>query len=335
MRRNIILGIETSCDDTAASVIENRRVLSSIVSSQLIHKNYGGVFPEYASRSHYKDIVKIVDVAIHTASISKNEINAIAFTIGPGLIGSLLIGASFAKTFSLILNIPIIGINHIHAHIFSHFIHNQFHIYPKFPFLCLTISGGHSQIVIVKNFFDVKIIGQTLDDSVGELFDKCAKMLGLNYPGGPVIDSLSLKGDCNKFSFNKPNISGLNFSFSGLKSNFMYFLSNNLKLNSNFINIEINNICASLQKTILDILINKLKLAIKTTNIKEVAISGGVSSNLGLRKKLTVLSKKNNWILHLLPKKYTTDNAAMIALLGYIRYKNKLFSSLEIGCFSN
>jgi N6-L-threonylcarbamoyladenine synthase len=331
----IILGIETSCDDTSASVLCNGYILSNIVSSQIIHNRYGGVIPEIASRMHHKNIIVIVDEALKYAKIKKRDINAVSYAAGPGLIGSLLIGASFAKSMSLAFNIPLIAVNHIHAHIFAHFIKNGNYQSPKFPFLCLTISGGHSQIVLVKDFFDINILCSTLDDSVGELFDKCARILNLDYPGGPIIEFLASQGDPYKFIFTEPKVNSLNFSFSGLKSNFKFFVLKKLQLDNKFIEKEKKNLCASLQRIIVNILIDKLNKAIQYTNIKEIALSGGVSANKYLRMNLKMLSIKNNYNLYLLPTEYTTDNAAMISIAGYIKYKNNLFSSLDVSSFSN
>lgn len=327
-----ILGIESSCDDTSAAIIRNQHVLSNIVSSQNVHKAYGGVVPELASRAHQQNIIPVVDTAIKNAGINKADISAIAFTRGPGLMGSLLVGTSFAKGLSLSLNIPMIDINHLQGHILVPFIEKEGKTNSKikFPYLCLLVSGGHTQIVVVSSHLKIEIIGNTLDDAAGEAFDKCAKIMGFPYPGGPRIDKLSPLGDPDKFRFSKPNIEGLNYSFSGLKTAFLYSVRDNLKTNSNFIEEELNNLCASIQKTIIDILMDKLIKASKQTGIKEIAIGGGVSANQGLRQRLKDEAKIRKWKLFIPEFKYTTDNAAMIAITGYYKYLENHFCSQDI-----
>ena len=315
----LILGIESSCDDTSASVTKNNQVLSNLIANQQIHKKFGGVVPELASRDHQINIIPVVDNALKTAKVSINDINYIAFTEGPGLIGSLLVGSSFARFLSLSLDIPCIGINHMKAHILSNFINSE----PKFPFISLTVSGGHTQLVLVKSFSNMKIIGQTLDDAVGETFDKSAKILGLEYPGGPIIDKLSIEGDPNSFEFTKPRVDGLNFSFSGLKSNIVQRISNQLKSDKNFIKKNLKDLCASIQNTIITILIDKIERALKIHNIDKIAISGGVSANSELRKRISTKCKVNNWNLYLPELQYCTDNAAMIAISAYYKIINK------------
>tara|TARA_A100001011_G_C14320989_1_gene850599 strand:- start:9954 stop:10961 length:1008 start_codon:yes stop_codon:yes gene_type:complete len=315
----LILGIESSCDDTSASVTKNNQVLSNLIANQQIHKKFGGVVPELASRDHQINIIPVVDNALKTAKVSINDINYIAFTEGPGLIGSLLVGSSFARFLSLSLDIPCIGINHMKAHILSNFINSE----PKFPFISLTVSGGHTQLVLVKSFSNMKIIGQTLDDAVGETFDKSAKILGLEYPGGPIIDKLSIEGDPNSFEFTKPRVDGLNFSFSGLKSNIVQRISNQIKSDKNFIKKNLKDLCASIQNTIITILIDKIEKALKIYNIDKIAISGGVSANSELRKRISTKCKINNWNLYLPELQYCTDNAAMIAISAYYKIINK------------
>ncbi len=317
-----ILGIESSCDETAASVVEDGHVLSNIIADQKVHQEYGGVVPELASRAHQQNIVPVVDRALAEAGKTTDDLKAIAFTRGPGLIGALLVGSSFAKGLSLALNIPLIDVNHLQAHIMSLFLKrkNEERSFPPFPFLCLLVSGGHTQLVIMKDHLTMEIIGQTIDDAAGEAFDKCAKILGLGYPGGPLIDLYARKGNPEAFKFGKPKISGHDFSFSGLKTSFLYFLRDQLKGNPEFIAQYLNDLCASLQHAIIDILIAKVTLAVKETNIREVALAGGVSANSGLREALTRQGKKHNWNIYIPEIQYSTDNAAMIALTGYYKY---------------
>tara|TARA_Y100001954_G_C15711671_1_gene553364 strand:- start:12 stop:1028 length:1017 start_codon:yes stop_codon:yes gene_type:complete len=324
----IILGIESSCDDTSAAVLQGQKVLSNIVANQSIHKKYGGVVPELASRAHQQNIIPVVDIAIKKAKIRKKDINAIAYTQGPGLLGSLLVGGSFAKAFSLAMNIPLINVNHMKGHVLSHFIDDNQKM-PNFPFLCLTVSGGHTQIVKVINHLEMEIIGQTIDDAAGEAFDKSAKILGIDYPGGPLIDKYSKDGNINTFKFNKPKVSGLDFSFSGLKTSILYKINNELQKDKNFIKNNFNDLCASIQHSIISILLEKIELAILNTGIKEIAIAGGVSANSYLRDELTKLSQINNFNLYIPKFEYCTDNAAMIAISGYYEYINNNFTSYD------
>lgn len=329
----IILGIESSCDETSASVCIDGKIVSNSIANQTIHQNYGGVVPELASRVHQQNIIPTVQQAISDAKINKNQIQAVAFTRGPGLLGSLLVGVSFAKAFALGLNIPLIEVNHVQAHILAHFITPadvQNYIPPSFPFLCLTVSGGHTQIVLVKNYFDMEIIGQTLDDAAGEAFDKTAKILGLPYPGGPLIDKYAQLGEPSTYSFTEPNIPDLNFSFSGLKTAILYFVRDNIKKNPDFLTQNINNICASVQERIVSILINKLKKAAQQYQIKHIAIAGGVSANSGLRQALSNEAQKNNWTVYIPDFQYCTDNAAMIAIAGHYKYLNHDFVTQAI-----
>lgn len=316
-----ILGIESSCDDTSAAIIRDGFLLSNLISNQAVHNEYGGVVPELASRAHQANIIPVVNSAIKNAGISINEIDAVAFTRGPGLLGSLLVGASFAKGLALAQNIPLVAVNHLQGHVLAHFVKddvNQLH--PSFPFLCLLVSGGHTQLIVVRDYLDMEIVGQTIDDAAGEAFDKCAKVMGLPYPGGPVIDKLSKGGDANAFQFAKPNIKELDFSFSGLKTSFLYTLRDRVSENPNFIEERKADLCASLQHTIISILLGKIELAAKKYGIKEVAIAGGVSANSGLREGLTMLGRKKGWNVYLPQFRYTTDNAAMIAITGYYRF---------------
>ncbi len=319
----IILGIESSCDDTSAAVICDGKVLANIIANQEVHKKYGGVVPELASRAHQQNIVPVVDAALKEANIKKGQLTAVAYTNGPGLLGSLLVGSSFAKSFAMGLNIPSIAINHMQGHILAHFIDEKDEapkLKPSFPFLCLTVSGGHTQIVKVTNFFEMEVIGETIDDAAGEAFDKVAKMLQLPYPGGPLVDKLAQEGNPDKFNFPHPNVGDLSFSFSGLKTSVLYFLQKEIANNSHFIEENLNDICAGVQKTIVAILMEKIENAIKITGIKEVAIAGGVSANSGLRSALLQLQQKN--IRVFIPKfSYCTDNAAMIAITGYYHLK--------------
>ena len=298
-KRTYILGIESSCDDTAAAVISDSIILSNVVASQSIHELYGGVVPELASREHQKLILPVVEKVLKEAGISVNDLSAVAFTNGPGLVGSLMVGTSFAKSMSLALDIPLISVNHMQAHILAHFIDDPENDNPDFPFLALTISGGHTQIVKVNSAFDMQVLGETLDDAAGEAFDKSGKVIGLKYPAGPQIDKLSKNGDPNKYSFTKPKVDGLNFSFSGLKTNFLNFINKENRINENFINNNLNSICASLQKVIVEILMDKLVLASKQTNIKTIVICGGVSANSIVRSELKINSEKYEWKIHI------------------------------------
>ena len=325
-----ILGIESSCDDTSAAVISDGELLSNVIANQDVHIKYGGVVPELASRAHQQNIIPVVESAIKNAGISKNELSAIAFTRGPGLLGSLLVGSSFAKGLSLALEIPLIEINHLQAHILVHFIKQIDKKPPAFPFLCLLISGGHTQIIIVKDYFEMEVIGSTIDDAAGEAFDKCAKILGLPYPGGPYIDKLAKTGNSKKFSFTKPSVADYNFSFSGLKTNFLYFVNAQVKLEPNFIEQNLNDLCASIQHIIIEILIEQLKKVAKNTGIKEIALAGGVSANSMLKETLISVSERNKWQCYIPELKFTTDNAAMIAITGYYKYLKNKFTDQKI-----
>lgn len=327
----VILGIESSCDDTSASVIRNGSVISNKVANQEVHKKYGGVVPELASRAHQKNIIPVVDTAIKEAGLSIEEISAIAYTRGPGLMGALLVGTSFTKGFALARNLPVVEVNHLHAHILSVFLKEEGEgkAMPKFPFLCLLVSGGHTQILIVKGYLESEIIGQTIDDAAGEAFDKCAKVMDLPYPGGPLIDKLAKEGNANAFDFNKPKIPGLDYSFSGLKTSFLYFLRDEIKKNPKFIEENKADLCASIQRAIIEILMDKLKKAAKETGINEVAIAGGVSANSGLRDAIIDMGKTLNWEVYIPEFKYSTDNAAMIAITGYYKFLNNEFGNLD------
>jgi len=325
-----ILGIESSCDDTSAAVICNGRVLSNIVANQEIHAKYGGVVPELASRAHQQHIVPVVQQSIEQAGITKEDLHAISFTRGPGLMGSLLVGTSFAKSLALGLDIPLIDINHMQGHILAHFIKEENTEIPPFPFVCLTISGGHTQIVRVTDYFTFEVLGETIDDAVGEAFDKSAKILGLPYPGGPLVDKYAQLGNPKKFSFTKPKVGDLDFSFSGLKTGILYFIQRNLKENPKFIEENLYDICASIQHTIVEILIEKLKNTVKKTGIKHVAIAGGVSANSEIRKRLQLAQKHWGWTTYIPKFEYTTDNAAMIAITGYLKYKSKIYADISV-----
>ncbi len=325
-----ILGIESSCDDTAAAVINNGVILSNVVATQKIHEEYGGVVPELASRAHQQNIVPVVHQAIHKANIDKKQLSAIAFTSGPGLMGSLLVGTSFSKSLALGLDIPLIDVNHMQAHILAHFIKAEGQTAPNFPFLALTISGGHTQIVKVTDYFEMEVIGETIDDAVGEAFDKAGKILGLSYPGGPLIDKYAQKGNPERFKFTKPKVKPLDFSFSGLKTAVLYFVEKEVQKNPDFIAENLEDICASLQFTIIDYLMDKLKNAVKQTGIKEIAIGGGVSANSGIRRALTEAEARYGWKTHIPKFEFCTDNAAMIAIVGELKYKNKLFAENNV-----
>jgi N6-L-threonylcarbamoyladenine synthase len=325
-----ILGIESSCDDTAAAVIQNGKLLANIVSNQSIHKAFGGVVPELASRAHQQNIVPAVHQALHKAGIDKKKISAVAFTRGPGLMGSLLVGSSFSKAFAMGLDVPLIEVNHMQGHVLAHFIDKNESEAPKFPFICLTVSGGHTQIVLVKAHFEMEILGETVDDAAGEAFDKAAKILGLPYPGGPLIDKFAKEGDPKAFKFPKPNAPALNFSFSGLKTAILYFVNEKVKEDADFIEKNKANICASIQSTIINILLDKLQKAADETGIKEIAIAGGVSANSGLRAALEQMSIKKGWKLFIPAFEFCTDNAAMIAIAGYYKYLRGEFASQNV-----
>ena len=331
-----ILGIESSCDDTSAAVIRDGVILSNVIAGQAVHERYGGVVPELASRAHQQNIIPVVHDALKQAGIDKSELSAIAFTRGPGLLGSLLVGTSFAKGFSSALNIPMIEVNHLQAHVLAHFIKEDEHDtdQPKFPFLCLLVSGGNSQIILVKSHDDMEIIGQTIDDAAGEAFDKCAKVMGLGYPGGPIVDKLAKQGNAERFKFSKPNIAGYDYSFSGLKTSFLYFLRDELKTDADFIEKNKEDLCASLQKTIVDILMNKLYHASKELKIKEIAVAGGVSANSGLRAAFEEYSRRYGWKIHIPKFAYTTDNAAMVAISGYYKYLKCEFCGYDVAPYA-
>lgn len=329
-----ILAIESSCDDTSAAILRDGYLLSNTTASQAVHELYGGVVPELASRAHQQNIVPVVDAALKKAGVKRNELNAIAFTRGPGLLGSLLVGTSFAKGLALSLQIPLIEVNHLQAHVLAHFItpadtpKEDIH-HPQFPFLCLLVSGGNSQIVRVDAYNKMNIIGQTIDDAAGEAFDKCAKIMGLPYPGGPQINKLANIGDANRFKFAKPNLQGYDYSFSGLKTSFLYFLRDELKQDPDFIEKNKADLCASLQKTVIDILMKKLILAARDLKIRRVAVAGGVSANTGLRDALIAAGKKYYWQVFIPPFSYTTDNAAMVAQAGYFKYLDSRFCPID------
>jgi N6-L-threonylcarbamoyladenine synthase len=325
-----ILGIESSCDDTSASVMCNAKVLSNVVANQEVHSKYGGVVPELASRAHQQNIVPVVQQALEQANIKKEDLSAIAFTKGPGLMGSLLVGTSFAKSLSIGLQIPLIDVNHMQAHILAHFIDSEQNKAPEFPFICLTISGGHTQIIKILDYFDMEILGETIDDAVGEAFDKSAKILGLPYPGGPLIDKYAQLGNPKAFSFTKPKVGDLDFSFSGLKTGILYFIQKQQRINPDFVEENLNDICASIQYTIVEILMDKLKNAVKQTGIKKIAIAGGVSANSEIRKRLELAEKHFGWSTYVPNFEYTTDNAAMIAITGYLKYLKKDYSNISV-----
>ncbi|WP_420574121.1 tRNA (adenosine(37)-N6)-threonylcarbamoyltransferase complex transferase subunit TsaD [Kordia sp.] len=325
-----ILAIESSCDDTSAAVLQNGKVLSNVVANQKIHEAYGGVVPELASRAHQQNIVPVVHQALAVANIDKKQLTAIAFTRGPGLMGSLLVGTSFAKSLALGLNIPLIEVNHMQAHILAHFIEDEAQTIPAFPFLAMTISGGHTQIVVVRDHFDMEVIGETIDDAVGEAYDKSGKILGLSYPAGPQIDTLANQGNPKAFPFPKPKVEGLNFSFSGLKTAILYFVQRQTKENPNFVEENLIDICASIQHTIVNIILDKLKKASKQTGIKTIAIGGGVSANSAIRKALKDGEFKYGWTSHIPKFEYTTDNAAMIGIVGYLKYLQNDFTDESV-----
>ena len=331
-----ILGIESSCDDTSASVIRDGVLLSNIISGQAVHQSYGGVVPELASRAHQQNIIPVVAEAIKRAGIDKSELSAVAFTRGPGLMGSLLVGTSFAKGFSASLGIPMIEINHLQAHVLAHFIKEtpDDTDQPTYPFLCLLVSGGNSQIIKVNAYNDMEVIGQTIDDAAGEAFDKCAKVMGLGYPGGPVVNRLANEGNPKAFEFNKPHIQGYDYSFSGLKTSFLYTLRDRLKEDPDFIENNKADLCASLQSTVIDILMTKLRKAAKDLNIKEVAVAGGVSANTGLRDAFHDHAARYGWKIHIPKFAFTTDNAAMVAITGYYKYMDKDFCAMDAAPFS-
>lgn len=326
-----ILGIESSCDDTAAAVVKDAVLLSNIVADQEVHRKYGGVVPELASRAHQQNIVPVVDQALKMAGITSRDLSAVAFTRGPGLLGSLLVGSSFAKGLALAGDIPLLAVNHLQAHILVHFLKQEGKVtgIPTFPFLCLLVSGGHTQLIIVRDYLDMEIIGQTIDDAAGEAFDKCAKVMGLPYPGGPLIDRYARDGNADAFVFTKPVIEGLDYSFSGLKTAFLYFIRDRQKENKDFIIRYRNDLSASIQKTIIDILTDKLEKAFLQTGIREIALAGGVSANSGLRKRIRTLARKHGWKVFIPEISLTTDNAAMIAMTGYCQFMAGEFAGLD------
>ena len=332
----IILGIESSCDDTSAAVIKDGYLLSNVVSSQAVHEAYGGVVPELASRAHQQNIVPVVHEALKRAGVTKEELSAVAFTRGPGLMGSLLVGVSFAKGFARSLNIPLIDVNHLNGHVLAHFIKAEGgeNRQPNFPFLCLLVSGGNSQIILVKAYNDMEILGQTIDDAAGEAIDKCSKVMGLGYPGGPIIDKLARQGNPKAFTFSKPHIPGLDYSFSGLKTSFLYSLRDWLKEDPDFIEHHKVDLAASLEATVVDILMDKLRKAAKEYKIKEVAVAGGVSANNGLRNAFREHAEKYDWDIFIPKFSYTTDNAAMIAITGYFKYLDRDFCSIDLPAYS-
>lgn len=331
-----ILGIESSCDDTSAAVLRNNVLLSNVTSSQDVHRAYGGVVPELASRAHQQNIVPVVDQALKRANITKDELSAIAFTRGPGLMGSLLVGVSFAKGMARSLNIPLIDVNHLQGHVMAHFIQEEdnSNTIPPFPFLCLLVSGGNSQIVRINAYNDIEVLGQTIDDAAGEAIDKCSKVMGLGYPGGPIIDKLARQGNSQAFTFSRPNIPDLDYSFSGLKTSFLYSLNKWVKEDPDFIENHKADIAASLEFTIVDILMKKLRLAVKKTGIKHVAVAGGVSANNGLRNAFHEHAKRYGWTIYIPKFGYTTDNAAMIGITGYYKFLDKQFCSIDKPAFS-
>jgi tRNA N6-adenosine threonylcarbamoyltransferase len=323
----IILAIESSCDETSAAIIKDGIVMSNVVATQDVHQDFGGVVPELASRAHQQNIVPVVDKALKVAQINKTDLSAIAFTRGPGLLGALIVGTSFAKALSLGLGIPLIEVNHMQAHILSHFIEVPA---PKFPFLCLTVSGGHTQIVLVSDFLDMKVIGETIDDAAGEAFDKSAKLLGLSYPGGPLIDKLAKEGDGDRFKFSKSKVPGYNYSFSGIKTSILYFLRKEIKQDANFIKDNLADLAASIQQSIVEMLVEKLVKAAQDNGINDIAIAGGVSANSGLRKAIIDIAKQNDWQTYFPALEYCTDNAAMIAIAAHYKFNNEEFVGLDI-----
>lgn len=327
----IILGIESSCDDTSAAVLKGELLLSNVMASQEVHRKYGGVVPELASRAHQQNIVPVVSQALDQAGVKASDVDVIAYTRGPGLLGSLLVGTSFAKGLALSLGKPLVDVNHLQGHILSHFIRQEGKDYfpPQFPFLALLVSGGHSQIVRVDDYLHFEVLGRTIDDAVGEAFDKCAKLLDLGYPGGPVIDRLAAAGNPDRFRFAKPHVQGLDYSFSGVKTSLLYFLRDSLKENPDFLKENINDICASFQKTLIDVLMDKLLKAVKQTGIRQIAIGGGVSANSGLRTRIQEEGKKRGWVTFIPEFRFTTDNAAMIAIAGLYKYRAGLLSPMD------
>lgn len=330
MSDSIILGIESSCDDTSAAIIQGNKILSNIAANQEIHNDYGGVVPELASRAHQQNIIPVVEKSLSKANIQQKDISAVGFTRGPGLLGSLLVGTSFAKSLAMSLNVPLIEVNHLQAHILAHFIDDANIMPPKFPFLCLTVSGGHTMIVLVKDYFDMEIIGKTIDDAAGEAFDKIGKIFNLDYPAGPIVDRLAKTGDKNSFKFNKPKLDQYDYSFSGIKTSVLYFIQKEVKKNADFIKEHLADLCASVQKSIVEILMDKLEKASKELNINEVAIAGGVSANSGLREAMQQNAEKLGWNIYIPKFEYTTDNAAMIAMVAKLKFDRGEFADLSV-----
>ena len=330
MSDSIILGIESSCDDTSAAIIQGNKILSNIAANQEIHNDYGGVVPELASRAHQQNIIPVVEKSLSKANIQQKDISAVGFTRGPGLLGSLLVGTSFAKSLAMSLNVPLIEVNHLQAHILAHFIDDANIMPPKFPFLCLTVSGGHTMIVLVKDYFDMEIIGKTIDDAAGEAFDKIGKIFDLDYPAGPIVDRLAKTGDKNSFKFNKPKLEQYDYSFSGIKTSVLYFIQKEVKKNPDFIKENLADLCASVQKSIVEILMDKLEKASKELNINEVAIAGGVSANSGLREAMQQNAEKLGWNIYIPKFEYTTDNAAMIAMVAKLKFDRGEFADLSV-----
>lgn len=328
--KKFILGIESSCDDTSAAIIADRKILANVTANQDIHREFGGVVPELASRAHQQNIVPVVETALKKCGISVSDLSAIAFTSGPGLMGSLLVGTSFAKSMAMALDIPLIDINHMQAHILAHFIEKDGMQAPPFPFLCLTVSGGHTQIVKVKSYFDYDLLGETIDDAAGEAFDKAAKIMGLPYPGGPLIDQYAREGDPSVFSFSKPQMDHYDFSFSGLKTSILYFLQKQVKDNPSFVEENLKDLCASIQRTIMEILFDKLEKAAADTGIKDIAIAGGVSANSALRSGLKEREASLNWKTYIPDFEFCTDNGAMIAISGYYKFMESNFSEIDV-----
>lgn len=330
MSEPVILAIESSCDDTSAAVIRGHKILSNIAASQKVHAQYGGVVPELASRAHQQNIIPVISEAVAQANIQKNEIDAIAFTRGPGLLGSLLVGTSFAKSMAMSLDVPLIEVNHLQAHILAHFIDDANPAPPAFPFLCLTVSGGHTMIVLVRDYFDMEILGKTTDDAAGEAFDKIGKLFGLGYPGGPLVDRLAKEGKADAFQFGKPKLPGYDYSFSGIKTSVLYFIQKEQKKNPDFITENLNDLCASVQQSIIDILMDKLVKASNDFGITQVAIAGGVSANSGLRAAMLDAEKRLGWTVFIPKFEYTTDNAAMIAMTGKLKFDKGEFTDLTV-----
>lgn len=331
----LILAIESSCDDTSAAVLRNDRILSNVIASQKVHEQYGGVVPELASRAHQQNIVPVVDAAISNAGISRNDIDAVAFTRGPGLLGSLLVGVSFAKGFAQALDRPLIEVNHLQAHVLSHFIkESDDSVVPQFPFVCLLVSGGHTQILLLRSHFEIEVLGQTIDDAAGEAIDKAAKIMDLGYPGGPIIDRLAAQGNADAFHFATPHIAGFDYSFSGLKTSFLYFLRDQLAENPDFIEQNKADLCASIQKCIVDFLLGKMERAVKKCGARQIAIAGGVSANSLLRSSLQQMGQRHGWKVFIPKFQYCTDNAAMVGIAGYFKYLRGEFADISLPPFA-